>query len=230
MIKHLNLLAHITVLSMAVGSSLIAQTSGQTPAGWSTVTERVLDSEGRPVAGAGVSVFPMDVAASGAVPRRPISDEEGRYRLVSPAYPGRTRLCAVKESAGYPDTQGLLFVSGTETMPEVYLTPGGHLEDVDIRLGPPDGTLEGFVVDNGTGAWVPKARITLHRADREAMYSTSLPPDGHFLFALPPAPIEIKVSAPGYLIWKYKDPRSGAAKVVLDTLDRRTITVELTPK
>jgi hypothetical protein len=115
-------------------------------------------------------------------------------------------------------------------MPEVYLTPDGHLEDVDIRLGPPDGILEGFVVDNGTGASVPKARITLHRADREAMYSTSLPPDGHFLFALPPAPIEITVTAPGYLIWKYKDPRSGATKLVLDTLDRRTITVELTPK
>jgi hypothetical protein len=209
---------------------LVSWTIVQTPAGWATITGRVLDSDGRPVPGAKISVFPMDVAVTGGMPRQPITDEEGRYRLVSPAFPGKTRLCAVKESAGYPDTQGLLFTSGGDSMPEVSLVPGGHLENVDIRLGPPDGILEGSVIDAETRAPVPKARITLHRRDPESMHSTSLPKDGHFLFALPPAPIEIAVVAPGYTPWKYKDAQSGVENLVLTNSDHRVITVELKRK
>jgi hypothetical protein len=90
-------------------------------------------------------------------------------------------------------------------MPEVSLTPGSHLENVDIHLGPPDGTVEGFVIDAGTRTPVSKARITLHRSDHESMSSSTLPPDGHFFYALPPAPFEITISVPGYSPWTYKD-------------------------
>jgi len=202
----------------------------QTPADRATVTGRVLDADGRPVGGAKISIFPLDVAVSGGMPPQPMTNQDGRYRLVSPAFPGRTRLCAVKESAGYPDTQYLLFASGEESMPEVSLTPGGHLENVDIHLGPPDGTVEGFVIDAGTRAPVSKARITLHRSEPESISSTSLPPDGHFFFALPQAHIDITVTAPSYLPWTYKDPHSAANSLVLRTSEHREITVELTAK
>jgi protocatechuate 3,4-dioxygenase beta subunit len=170
----------------------------------------------------------MDVGSSGGLPSA-VTDREGRYRLTSAAFPGRRRLCAAKESAGYPNTHGLLFVSGKENMPEVSLTAGGHLENVDIRLGPPDGILEGSVIDLRTGAPIPKARITLHRSDPESMYATSLPPDSHFVFALPPVPIEITVEAPDYKPWEYRNPQSLAKGLVLSNSDHRVIAVELRP-
>jgi Carboxypeptidase regulatory-like domain len=182
------------------------------------------------LAGAKISAFPLDAAISGGIARQPVTDQNGKFRYVLPAYPGRTRLCAIKESAGYPDTQGLLFASPGENIPEVSLVPGGHLENVDIHLGSPDGILEGSIVDGVTGAQVPKARITLHRSEPESMYSTSLGPDGSFLLALPQAPIELSVIAPGYQPWKYKDALTGLDKVVIHSTDRRSIVVALTPK
>jgi len=62
------------------------------------------------------------------------------------------------------------------------------------------------------------------------MYSTSLGPDGGFLFAVPEAPIEVSVIAPGYLPWKYKDPLTGPDKVLMHSADRRSIVIALTPK
>lgn len=192
-----------------------------------SVTGRVIDDQGQPIAGARISIFPMDVAVSGGLPVA-TTDQEGRYRLVTPAFPGRTRFTAVKESAGYPDTQGLLFVSGKERMPEVSLATGN--QEVNIHLGPPDGILEGTVLDSQTRTPLSKARITLRRAQPASMYSTSLPPNGHFMFALPPFPIEITVVAPGYMPWRYKDVETGASKLVLPASDHRVITIELRSK
>jgi hypothetical protein len=226
MSKYMRLL---TVMSLLLG--LVPLMQSQAPADWATVTGRVLDSDGRPVAGARISIFPKDVGLSGGMPRQPITNQDGAYRLVSPAYPGRTRLCAVKESAGYPNAQYSLFVSSTDgKMPEVSLTPGGHLENIDIHLGPPDGIIEGFVVDAGTRAPISKARITLHRSDRESISSSTLPPDGHFSYALPPVLIEITVEAPGYLRWTYRDLATRANGIVLSTSDHKKITVELKPE
>jgi hypothetical protein len=206
------------------------QILGQAPTSSATLSGRVFDSDGNPLPGAKISVFPMDVAISGPMPGGAVTDEKGEYKLMMPAYPGRVRLCAVKESAGYPDTQGLLFASGKESMPEVTLRPGDHLTGVDIHLGPPDGVLEGLVVDSRTQMPVRGARINLHRNNPESMYSGTLPPDGHFRFALPPTPIEISVTAPGFLPWKYKDAENGGNELVLSTSERRTITVGLMPE
>lgn len=219
----------LTVMGLTLG--VLPLTWSQIPTDWATVTGRVLDSDGRPVSGARISIFPLDISLSGGMPNQPTTDSDGKYRLVSPAYPGRTRLSAVKESAGYPDIQDLLFVSPTDVpMPVVSLTPRGHLENVDIHLGPPDGTLDGFVIDAQARVPVSKARISMHRSDNESMYSTSLPPDGHFSYALPPAPIEITITAPGYLQWIYKDAHSTADRLVLGPSEHREITIELTAK
>lgn len=100
---------------------------------------------------------------------------------------------------------------------------------MDINLGAPLGILEATVVDANTHAPVPTARVILHRDNPESMYSTTLSPDGKFLFALPPAPIDIVVEAPGYRAWHYSDPQMPAHKIVMDRSDHKVITIELTP-
>lgn len=226
-----NSLRIVLSAAMLVGSFMRAQLPSDPGASnWAMVSGRVLDSDGRSVAGARISAFPLDVAVSGGMPRQPITDQDGNYRLVLPAYPGKTRLCAIKENAGYPDTQGLLFASSQDVMPEVSLTPGRRMEHVDIHLGPPDGVVQGSIVDAVTGVPVAKSRITLHRTSPEAVYWTSLGSDGHFVYALPNAPIEVSVTAPGYLPWKYKDRLTGVNKLVINSGDHRNIVIELTPK
>ena len=82
--------AHLLIgVSLLLGLTPLMRS--QTRADWATVTGQVLDSDGRPVPGATISFFPLDIGMSGGMPRQPITDQDGKYRPVSPAYPGRTR-------------------------------------------------------------------------------------------------------------------------------------------
>jgi hypothetical protein len=191
-----------------------------------TVSGRVFDAQGLPLTNAKISIFPM-IAFSGGLPTA-ITDKEGHYRLVSPPF-GDTWFSAVKETAGYPDTNALLFAPVTDDRPKVFLGPGSKFE-LDIHLGPPDGILEGVVVNAATKTRIANARIALRREQPEAIYSGSLPQDAHFLFALPSVPIGISITAPGYLPWTYKDPKIALDKITLSGSDHRTLSVELTPE
>jgi hypothetical protein len=190
------------------------------------VSGQVLDAQGLPVANAKISIFPMG-AVSGGLPSA-LTDKEGRYRLVSPPF-GETWFSAVKETAGYPDTNALLFAPEIDDRPKVLLGPGTRLT-LDIHLGPPDGILDGIITDATTKTKIGNAHITLQRESPKSIYSGSLPPDGHFLFALPPAPIEISITANGYLPWKYNDAQTGSDKLTLMNSNRRTLSVQLTPE
>lgn len=217
--------------SLLIAMSLIfsQHMQSQTSTSSVTVTGRVVDSDEKPIGGARISVFPMDQAISGNLPQA-FTDQDGRYTLTVPPFSGRTRFCAIKEAAGYPDTQGLLFKSETGFMPIEHLIAGTHIT-VDIKLGQPDGTIEGIVVDSKTHSPVPKARITLRREEPEAMYSGTIPPDGRFFFALPAAPISLTITAPGYKTWTYHEKDSHAAgQLVLKATDRKFVTVELLPE
>jgi Carboxypeptidase regulatory-like domain len=215
----------LVVVLLAVGTAAVAQA----PSDWVTVTGTVVDSENRPAEAAKITVFPMEVAISGGLPYA-TTDAEGKFRLSSPAF-GRTRFCAVKEAAGYPDTQLLLFVSATQiadTMPEVLLTPGARVS-VNIRLPEPDGVIVGIVTDAVTKLPVRTARIRLDRHDRvTAMHSTTLDPSGRFTYALPDAPIEVTITAPGYKPWSYVDS-NGAKALRLSAGEHRNLDIELVP-
>ena len=184
---------------------------------------QVVDATGQPLQGANISLFPAG-AFSGGLPFA-VTDEHGRYHLVSPPY-GKAWLSAVKESAGYPDTNALLFAGERDDRPEVFLVPGAHL-DVDIHLGPPDGILKASVIDNKTRDPLSVARLIMRRAEPSAVHSRTIPADGHFLFALPPVSIQISVTAPGYMPWNYIDPHTGSDKLKVSSSDHLTITIPL---
>jgi len=204
----------------------LSTTQAQTPpSDWATITGQVLDAQGQPVSGAKIAIFPAG-SISGGLPVA-TTGKDGRYRLVSPPY-GKAWLSAVKESAGYPDVNGLLFSSKGESRPEVFLAPSGIYHDVDLHLGQPYGIVEGSILDAKTGTLIKNARILLHREEPLSMYSTTVT-DGHFLFALPPAPITISITAPGFLPWKYSDAQNGNNTLTLNSSDHQVMNIELTP-
>lgn len=198
---------------------------GQVPQGWAVVTGQVLDAQGKPVIGATLSLFPAG-AFEGGLPYA-VTDVDGRYRLVSLPY-GKAWLCAVKPSAGYPDTNLLLFAPDVDDRPEILLAPNAILTQ-DIHLAPPVGVLEAQVIDAVTREAVPNGRIAMRRAKPQAIHSENIPNDGRFLYALPPAPIEISITAPGYRPWRYAD-KNGQKALVLNSSDHRKLTIELIPE
>ena len=201
--------------------------AAQVPSDWVQVSGVVMAGSGQPLAYADISVFPMDVAVSGPLPAAR-TDGKGRYVLRTPAFPGRTRICAFKASAGYPNTQYLLYESRSEHMLELHLQAGVNLQNIDIHLGEPDGVVKFVVTDARTGSPITKARIVMRRMDdKPAASSDSVPSSGEYVVALPAVPIHISISAVGHETWTYRDD-SGTA-LVLSPRENRTLKVSLTP-
>jgi hypothetical protein len=193
-----------------------------------SVSGHVYDSEGHPLVGALILPFPLEEGTSGLLPFAD-TNSEGAYRLTSPAF-GRTRICASKKGAGYPDTRGAIFVSGKENEPVVDLVVGSQLHDVDIHLPPPDGSVDLAITDKNTGLTIPRARITLRREeDPSIMYATDVENNGHFYVDLPDRPIKIAITAGGYEPWKYEDAVSGNPFVRVMSHEHKTIAVHLSP-
>jgi hypothetical protein len=192
-----------------------------------TVRGYVLSADGRPVANANVKVLPLEVGFSGRLPSA-ITDGSGLYTLVSEPF-GRTRIVATKEDAGYPDTRYAIFAPERENMPEVMLTSGAHLDDINIRLPVPDGSIEGRVVSQGTGKVILNARVLLERVDNTQVSESTDVRNGTFLFHLPKRKIEITITAPGFLPLKVIDPDTGRPYLELESYDHKQITAEMKP-
>jgi hypothetical protein len=186
----------------------------------------VYKSDGKPLAGARIFLFPLEAAVEGPLPAV-VSGEDGSYHLTSPAL-GKTRVCASLERVGYPDTFYKVFASPTDHFPEVVLAPGAELNSVDIRLGPPDGLIEGTVIDKKTRVIVASARITLRWAEDSSVFmSAGVSRTGYFQYALPNRPISIEIKAPGYRPWTYSDPSTHAYFIELKSTDHPSLEIEL---
>jgi hypothetical protein len=128
----------------------------------------------------------------------------------------------------YQDTTGKVFASPEDHFPEVNLVRGPAIEDVDIHLGPPDGLVEGSVIDGDTGSVVRFAQITIRWADEPSVFSSeNIPQAGQFGYALPKRPITIEITAPGYRPWTCSDATTKAHFILLEPNARATLNVGL---
>jgi hypothetical protein len=174
-------------------------------------------------------VVPYGESFNGRLPST-TSDENGAFRIVCPSA-GRVRVIAYKETDGYPNTLGVLFSNGDEQSSIVDIIPGQTAVNFDVKLPPKDGVIFGTVHDSRTGATVAQTRITMRWTDKpEVMYSSYVKDEGKFIFALPPRPIKIDVTAPGYRPWHYVDAGSGAEFLSLPLGSRLIVSVNLAPE
>ncbi len=176
--------------------------SSDLPSQLGAIEGRVLDGSGNPLSGATVTASPANLPAAGAstlIFYAAHTDSEGKF-YISDIAPGSYKVSAAKEDEGYPRSSIPLFSAGANAVQTVTVQPQRITVGVTIQLGPKAGRLVGKIVDADTGRPVPEAEIMIMRADNPLNYHITGPnrPGGDFQILVPPVPLRIKVTAPGY--------------------------------
>jgi hypothetical protein len=148
------------------------------------------------------------------------TDEKGYFSLTPPLY-GDGVITASKISEGYPDAALALFgralFRGTYTsLREINLQQGAVFDPIDLKFGEPDAWIEWTVQSDFTQDPIKNARYTISWSDNPGiMASSSIGPTGQFIFVLPKHPVTIKISAPGFEDWSYRDEKTGSQALMM---------------
>lgn len=204
------LLSLLTVIALSFEPAIDAKHAHQASQGQSTneqgfgeIKGRVINAQGEPVYGAEVYAHSMPLrmgAPSGAR-----SDKNGTF-TIRHLRVGRYRISVVKEEARYGWTFSRFYAAGLVQLPEVMVYEGGTVSAGDVRLGPRAGKLVGTLRDAKTRKGIvslpspEQARhLILCRLDDPKNCSEASPDkNGHFEILVPPLPVTIEATAPGY--------------------------------
>jgi hypothetical protein len=205
---------------------------GSAAAEGATVSGRVTNPEGEPIAGAEV----VAVSARGSRGRRPraLTDGQGSFTITG-LKPGTYFLDAKKEDEGYPSLRSSFHSAGLADIPQVTVAENQTVSDIVVRLGPKGAKLTGQITDAVTGEPVADAEITLRRTDNPSHFYSFGPNEpkmrGRFKVVVPPVPFTIEVKAPGYENWTYSIDGSGrrADALQIGGGDLRHLTIALRP-
>jgi carboxypeptidase family protein len=200
-------------------------------AGCGVVKGRVVNETGHPVAGAKVSSMITDRPPRGRL-MSSLTDAQGKFTLTC-AQPGSNRVYVSKEDQYYPDTFLSPFVDA-ELVPIVNVVEQGITESVEVHLPPRGGKVVAQVIDAATQQPVDGANMTFCKADNpsKCLKINATSPDAHFNMALPSIRLTVKVSAPGYEDWYYKEGKASlrTAQILLTPGSAKRLTILLRPK
>lgn len=161
-----------------------------------TITGRVVDQRGRPVAAAKVTVLPSGPGALVYLLRFVTSDRTGRFKIDRLRF-GPYYVYAGKETAGYPGTWNTIYQM--RPPPKVSLTASRATASVVVRIGPRAGELEGGIFDAATKRSLPQARFKLTTTPSGLLGIGLASP---YRLAVPSEEqVEIEISRPGYKLW-----------------------------
>jgi hypothetical protein len=170
------------------------------------VAGRVLDTEG-----CGVSKTTVFADKSDApMGKRPYgyTDEQGNF-LIKVWAPGTYLIYASKEEDGYPPTHSTFHFVGSIVPPQITVKDEQVTSGVVVRLGPKTARLTGHILDSATNEIIKNAQITLRRVDNpDYMFSTGPGINGQLNILVPSVPFTMKVTAPGYEDWYYRNEDS----------------------
>jgi carboxypeptidase family protein len=182
--------------------SLFCAGLGQT--GPATVSGQVIDEAGKPLEGAEISFDTLGQVNTGILPTA-VTDSQGKFTL-SGIPPGRNRICASKDAAGYPETRVVGFADLYPPCPVVTVRPGESSGNLVIHLAPKAARLEGRVTD-ANGHPISNAGLGLLDAQGSLEFSTRPAggtSTGAFSISVPfGKPFRFRVSAPGYETWYF---------------------------
>jgi hypothetical protein len=196
----------------------LAQTDG-------TITGRVVDETGKPLAGAKVHVAEKKPLYGSRVLQFHETDTDGKFVISHVAW-GTYVVMAGKENAGYADTTGA-FYSNLD-VPTVDVYPLSPTANVTVRLGPKAGVLHVAVTDALTGKVVRNADITLRRADNPRFFIKESADLKDILIPSITA-VTIRIEAQGYEPWPPSDGSKELGEIRLKSQEILNLEVKLQP-
>ncbi len=128
------------------------------------------------------------------------------FTLKNPG-PGIYRMYASKGNEGYSSISRALWDLNPEAIPQVTLDEQSHSQFVVIPLVPRAAKLVVRIVSKEAGQQVEKAQLVLHRQDKLNYSHTTVPNQGEkgeFNLLVPPLPLCLEASAPGFESSYYK--------------------------
>lgn len=169
------------------------------------ITGQVLDENGKPVAGAGVSAHPD--ALSGKLPMS-VTDNEGRF-TIQVYKPGRYRIGAHKPNLSYPSTINPFYYPATAGTDQATVEWNAPPPFVTVRFAPRAGKLMVQVSDQDTHAPIRNVQIVLCRADapRHCFRQNLSSRDGLFPVLTSSDRVFMEVYAEGYQDGNVPDER-----------------------
>ncbi len=181
------------------------------------ISGRVLDAGGHPISGALVLAERTDVIVQPAP--RTWTSRNGDF-IIQGLTPGLYTLYTRKDDEGYPHTASNFYDEGESAELRLQVFAHQTTRNVIIQRGLKAAVLQGIIVDATTNQPLKHAQITARRVDRpDRFLSTGLfwhvgeDPlkfvEGGFKFLVPSSlAFTVKVSAPGYEDWYYRDSQT----------------------
>jgi hypothetical protein len=176
-----------------------------------SISGHVFYQDGSPVEGAEVDWHSFR-AVEGILPTPIYTDKKGAYRIDSPIL-GEGVLSASKVSEGFPNAAlriyGKFGETGYSSIKSLNLKPGVPLYDQNLRFSKPDAVLTLRVIDEKTSRSI-NAQVAIGLPDDPSpMLTDTITEGAAFEFVIPKRAITLRLSAPGYSDWAYRDKLTG---------------------
>jgi hypothetical protein len=188
----------------------------------------VVDPNGHPCEGCLVYAF-----TDGSSPPRDVTvttDDKGNFAI--DVYSGHVQLYTYKESDLYHNNKFRFDVPAGTDNQSAEVRSGQTVRGFVLHLPRQSALLRLDVFNADTKDPVNPVEYELCREDHAAdpHYCLSgAASDPGFQIVVPPDPISIKIMAPNYMEWEYRDTKTGSLYLTLKSTEHRTLAVYLHP-
>ncbi len=194
------LLVVALILIVGCGASTILYGQRTSAPHFGSITGRVLDESGKPVAGGKVSAQTTGPSAGGIY--ETFTDSSGRFRFAE-IQADTYRLYATKDGNGFEDVSWIFFYLIAPWTAEVTVREHQMSKGITVRMFSKRGKLRGSLVDAETSQPIKDATLFLCRKDRNSCVGVNNDLGGRFHVLVPSIPSRARAYAPGYQDWYY---------------------------